>query len=247
MLHPTTRYGLVGYPLGHSFSPGYFAEKFAREGIAARYDRFEMPDLRAFPALWAQYPDLRGVNVTIPHKRAVIPYLDDLDDSAARVGAVNVVRRTADGRLVGYNTDVYGFRVSLADWLGPHRPATLVLGTGGAAQAVVAALAELGVAFRSVSRRPDADQWPYTDVTPAVLNQYRLLINTTPLGMHPHLDETPPLPYAYLTAEHWLYDLIYNPPITAFLARGQAVGAATHNGLAMLHLQAEKSWEIWQG
>ncbi|GAB3327336.1 shikimate dehydrogenase [Larkinella ripae] len=246
------RYGLIGYPLTHSFSQRYFTEKFGLEGILnSRYDLFELPDLAAFPQLIASTPDLVGLNVTIPHKQAILPFLDELDPaSAGRVGAVNTIRLLPDGRKIGYNTDYYGFRLSLETWLTSLaiEPATLqalVLGNGGAAKAVVAALNDLQIRQRLISRQQTAEALAYEAVTPEILDEYRLIINTSPVGMYPNVDDSPALPYGMLSARHLLYDLVYNPVETRFLQKGREQGAATHNGLPMLHLQAEKAWEIW--
>lgn len=242
-------YGLVGYPLSHSFSKKYFSEKFAREGRAdCRYELFELPDPAAFPALWAKHRDLVGLNVTIPHKQAFFQYLGSLDESAKKVGAVNVVRRQPDGTLRGFNSDLYGFRKSLEDWeaFQKNRPdAALILGYGGAAKAVEAALRELGISFKIVSRDPAKGDLTYAALSPAVLESHRLLVNTTPLGTYPNVDDCPDVPYGFLTDKHLLYDLVYNPAETRFLREGAARGAATHNGYRMLELQAERSWAIW--
>jgi shikimate dehydrogenase len=245
-----TRYGLIGFPLTHSFSQRYFSEKFRREGIAdSQYDLFEMPDLAALPDLFA-LPGLRGLNVTIPHKQAVLPYLDQLDVSAEKIGAVNVIKLETDGSRTGYNSDYYGFRQSLIDWLTAlHRkPAglrALVLGTGGASKAVTVALSDLGISYMYVSRNKTANTLAYSDIA-GVISHYQLIINGSPVGTYPRVDEAPNLPYHLFTKEHLLYDLVYNPAETKFMQLGQAQGAATHNGLRMLELQAEKAWEIWQ-
>ena len=245
-----TRYGLIGFPLTHSFSQRYFTQKFARESIAdCRYDLFEMANLDTLPDLLSM-PDLRGLNVTIPYKQAVLPYLDRLDASAEKIGAVNVIKIVADGSRTGYNSDYYGFRQSLTDWLNVlNRPIkdlkALVLGTGGASKAVTVALADLGIAYTFVSRRKTAGGLTYADVT-NVLADYQLIINASPVGTYPDVKEAPALPYDHLTASHLLYDLVYNPAETTFMQLGLARGASTHNGLRMLELQAEKAWEIWQ-
>ncbi|MBR1712556.1 MAG: shikimate dehydrogenase [Alloprevotella sp.] len=250
-------YGLVGYPLGHSFSAQYFAEKFAREGRDAAYANFPMervPDLHAFAA---ERPQLRGLNVTIPHKQAVIPQLDALSPEAEAIGAVNVVRvergggagAGADGvRLVGYNTDAVGFRESLEPLLTGVERRALVLGTGGASRAVAHGLRQLGIAVRLVSRtRRGEGCVSYADVTPEVLAGHLLVVNCSPVGMHPRTEDAPAIPYAALTPRHLLYDLVYNPLETAFLRRGRERGARTKNGLEMLHRQAEAAWRIWNG
>lgn len=248
----TNLYGLIGYPLTHSFSQRYFTEKFAREGIEhSQYDLFSMPDIAALPQVLA-LPGLRGLNVTIPHKLAVLPFLNRLDASAEKVGAVNVIKLEADGSRTGYNSDYYGFLQSLTDWLAAEdQPVVggnlqaLVLGTGGAAKAVTAALTDLAIPFRQVSRNPAADQVSYHDLV-ALIVDYRLIINTSPVGMYPAVDIAPDLPYDQLTARHFLYDLVYNPSETRFMQLGRERGAAVLNGLRMLELQAEKAWEIWQ-
>lgn len=245
-----TLYGLIGSPLTHSFSQRYFTEKFAREGIPdSRYDLFEMPDVAALPDL-LRTPDLRGLNVTIPHKQAVLPYLDRLDASAQKVGAVNVIRLEADGSRTGFNSDYYGFRQSLVNWLTSlGRPVeglrALVLGTGGASKAVVAALTDVGVPHRYVSRTKTADNFTYGELGD-IISDYPLLINCSPVGTYPRVDEAPTLPYNQLTDRHLLYDLVYNPAETRFMQLGRERGAAVLNGYLMLVLQAEKAWEIWQ-
>jgi shikimate dehydrogenase len=244
-------YGLVGYPLSHSFSKKYFSEKFARERLAdCHYELFELPDPADFPALWAEHPELVGLNVTIPHKQAFFPYLGSLDESAEKVGAVNVVRRQPDGTLRGFNSDLYGFRKALEDWeaFQKNRPErALILGYGGAAKAVEAALRELGIFYKIVSRDAEKGDLTYADLSPEVLETHHLLVNTTPLGTYPDVEASPDVPYAFLTDRHLLYDLVYNPAQTRFLREGATRGAATHNGYRMLELQAERSWEIWNG
>lgn len=245
-----TRYGLIGFPLTHSFSQRYFTEKFARESITScQYDLFEMPYLDTLPDLLSM-PGLRGLNVTIPHKQAVLPYLDRLDPSAEKIGAVNVIKVETDGSRTGYNSDYYGFRQSLTDWLNTlNRSAVgiqaLVLGTGGASKAVTVALADLGIAYTFVSRTKTANGLTYADVAD-VLADYPLIINASPVGTYPRSEEAPAIPYNQLTTSHLLYDLVYNPAETTFMQLGRAHGAVTHNGLRMLELQAEKAWEIWQ-
>jgi len=242
------RYGLIGRPLGHSFSARYFAEKFCREGIAGcSYALYELPSIEALPALLAAQPELLGFNVTIPYKRAVIDYLDDVSEEAARIGAVNCVRRDG-GRLTGYNTDIEGIRLSLEKLLEGCRPErALVLGTGGASQAVQYALAEAGIPFAVVSREPKRGDLCYGDLAPQVVAAHRLIVNATPVGCYPHVAQVPQLPYEALTPEHRLFDLVYNPERTQFLARAQQRGARTLNGRPMLVAQAEASWRIWNG
>ncbi|MVM35788.1 shikimate dehydrogenase [Spirosoma sp. HMF4905] len=244
------RYGLIGFPLTHSFSQRYFTEKFAREGITdSRYDLFDMPDISALADL-LELPDLQGLNVTIPHKQAVLPYLDRLDISAEKIGAVNVIKLNADGSRTGYNSDYYGFKQSLTDWLAalqrtPANLQALVLGTGGASKAVTVALADLSIPYKFVSRKKTAETLTYEELT-EVITEYPLIINGSPVGTYPRVSEAPALPYSQLTDQHLLYDLVYNPAETQFMKLGHEHGAAVHNGLRMLELQAEKAWEIWQ-
>lgn len=242
-------FGLIGYPLSHSFSKKYFSEKFEREGIEqARYELYELADIGEFPKLIEQEPDLLGLNVTIPHKQAVMPYLDALDTSAQKVGAVNVIR-LQEGRLIGYNSDYYGFYRSLQEWLPPKQNSfkALVLGSGGASRAVIAALEELNIPSTLVSRKAAADRLSYEQLRaqPGLLEEHRLIINTSPLGMSPHTQTAPDIEYGKLDEGHYLYDLVYNPAETLFMQKGKAQGAQVKNGLEMLQLQAEKAWEIW--
>lgn len=249
MVQTSRLFGLVGYPLSHSFSKKYFSEKFAREGLTdCRYELFELSNPAHFPALWAEHPDLVGLNVTIPHKQAFFQYLGSLDESAEKVGAVNVVRRQPDGSLRGFNSDLYGFRKSLEDWAAfrRNRPTgALILGYGGAAKAVEAALRDLGISHNIVSRDAAKGDLTYAGLSTEVLESHTLLVNTTPLGTYPNVGAYPPVPYDHLTDRHLLYDLVYNPAETRFLKFGAERGAATHNGYRMLELQAERSWEIW--
>jgi shikimate dehydrogenase len=246
-----TRYGLIGFPLTHSFSQRYFTEKFNREGIAdSQYDLFDMADVTASLPELLQMPGLRGLNVTIPHKQAVFPFLNRLDASAEKVGAVNVIKLEADGSRTGYNSDYYGFRQSLEDWLlALNRPVAglqaLVLGTGGASKAVLAALQDLKITYQIVSRTKTNTTITYEEVG-GFINSHHLIINCSPVGTYPHVNEAPALPYGQLTDQHLLYDLVYNPAETLFMKRGLEQGAAVHNGLRMLELQAEKAWAIWQ-
>lgn len=242
-------FGLIGYPLSHSFSKKYFGEKFEKEGISdASYALFEMPDIAGFQELSSQQPHLRGLNVTIPYKEAVIPYLDELDASAQKVGAVNVIL-FQEARRIGYNSDYYGFKQSLQNWLpkSKRNPNALVLGTGGASKAVAAALTDLKIPFYLVSRKAGANCLSYEQLQarPDILQRSRLIINTTPLGMAPNTEAAPPIEYDKLSSEYFLYDLVYNPAQTRFMQLGKEKGATVKNGLEMLHLQAERAWEIW--
>jgi len=241
-------YGLIGYPLSHSFSQAYFTEKFERLGLTDyTYRLFPLEHLDELPALLRAHPHLQGLNVTIPYKEAVLPYLHRLSPEAARIGAVNTVRLEKAG-LSGYNTDVIGFEHSLVGFLKGVALAelkALVLGTGGAAKAVVYVLDRLGIAHTLVSRRPESGDLVYDQLTPRLLETHRLIINTTPLGMYPNVHTRPELPYDALGSGHFLYDLVYNPEKTLFLIEGEKRQAWIHNGLAMLQLQAEAAWKIW--
>ena len=237
------RYGLIGYPLGHSFSARYFADKFAREGIAdCRYDLYELKTIEELPALLEAQPELRGFNVTIPYKQQIIP---DLSPETRMIGAVNCVR--CEGRrLTGYNTDVTGLRVSLETFLGGERPErALVLGTGGASQAVQYVLAQRDIPFAIVSRDAAKGNYTYDDLDSEAISTHHLVINTTPVGMYPKVDQAPEIPYELLTPSHRLFDLIYNPEQTLFARRGAERGARTMTGLRMLYAQAEAAWKIW--
>ena len=237
-------YGLIGFPLTHSFSASYFADKFAKENIAdCVYENFPIENIEELPGL-IRDKNFSGFNITIPYKEAVIEYLDDIDPTAEAVDAVNCVK-IIDGKLKGHNTDVYGFRESLKSFIGDQKMKALILGTGGSSKAVAYALKELGVPYYFVSRRKKAEWLSYGDVTEEIIQQHHLIINTTPLGMFPDPDRSAAIPYSALTPAHYLYDLIYNPTETQFLAQGRQNGAKTQNGLEMLHLQAEKNWEIW--
>lgn len=261
-------FGIIGHPLTHSFSGGYFTKKFSELGLAAshRYLNFPMEDVAGFLELLGRYPDLRGINVTLPHKQTVIPLLDRLDPAAERIGAVNCIRFEQDGTTTGFNTDYLGFKADLYHKLAEHKwvehayglphsedmmdgmlaeTDALVLGTGGASLACHEALWQLGVKTKAVSRTPGPEQFAYNQLDDYVLAQHLLIVNATPLGMAPKTDDAPDLDYAALTKGHFLYDLVYNPKETEFLRRGRAAGASGANGLGMLHGQAEEGWKIW--
>ena len=245
-------FGLIGYPLSHSFSQKYFTEKFQKEGIDAEYLLFPLKDANEIPALLEQNRNLSGFNVTIPHKEAVIPYLDDLDETARAVGAVNCVNVTPSPslevpHLTGYNTDVFGFRHSIKPFLEMHHERALILGTGGGAKAVHYVLKQIGIDCHFVSRTPGGKEkhFCYADVNRYVMEAFPLIVNATPSGMYPETADAPPIPYEHLTPRHLLYDLVYNPSETLFLQKGKEKGAATINGLSMLYAQADKAWEIW--
>lgn len=237
-------YGIIGYPLAHTFSPAYFNNKFAKENIDAVYNAYPLASIDELPALiWANH-NLRGLNVTIPYKESVLKYLQEIDDDAARVGAVNCI--TIQKKVLkGYNTDIIGFKQSLIPVLQPYHKHALILGTGGGARAVAFVLDRLGIPYVHVSRSKTNGMWSYDELTPEIIAQRNLIINTTPLGMYPNLETYPPIPYYALTHHHLLFDLIYNPLETKFLDLGKQNGAVTKNGYEMLHIQAEASWEIW--
>jgi len=257
------QYGLIGYPLTHSFSKKYFMEKFERGNIKeTQYHLFPIEHISELPGLLKEHPDLCGLNVTIPHKQSVLKYLDWIENDAKKIGAVNCIRINAESpveaaftgelgitghnfRLEGFNTDMYGFEMSLKPLLKPQHDHALVLGDGGSAQAVKCVLENLGITYKVVTRKPQADGILFKDLKAQHIRQYLLIINTTPLGMTPKVDEYPPIPYQDLTKDHLLFDLIYNPEKTIFLQKGEEQGAVIKNGLEMLILQAEKSWEIW--
>ena len=242
------KYGLIGYPLGHSFSMGYFNEKFKNEGIASSYENFEIPSITELKNVLNINPDLRGFNVTIPYKEKVMPYLDSISIEAREIGAVNVVKVERDGKdakLYGYNSDVIGFSRSIKPLLRPGHKHALILGTGGASKAVNYGLHKLGLDTLLVSRSKKDNTIQYEQITPELLNEYTVIVNCTPCGMSPHFDECPDIPYDSLDSKHLLYDLIYNPDETLFLRKGKEQGATVKNGLEMLLLQAEAGWEIW--
>lgn len=245
------KYGLIGYPLKHSFSISYFNEKFRAEHINAEYVNFEIPRIEDFMEVVDENPDLCGLNVTIPYKEQVIPYLDELDKDTAKISAVNVIKiiRLPKGknRLVGYNSDVIGFTKSIGPMLQPHHRKALVLGTGGASKAVSYGLETLGVKNIRVSRTKRSDDvLTYQELTPEVMAEHTVIVNCTPVGMYPKVDFCPDIPYGLLTPDHLLYDLLYNPGETLFMKKGREQGATVKNGLEMLLLQAFAAWEIWQ-
>ena len=239
------QFGLIGYPLSHSFSKGYFAEKFAKENIVdCKYDVFPLEKIEDFVELCNDKKNLIGLNVTIPYKEKIIPFLDELDETAANIGAVNTIK-FSNGKKIGYNSDAYGFEMSLKPLLKSHHRRALILGTGGASKAVRYVLEKLDIPYQLISRDKNKSNRTYADVSGSLQYDNLLIINTTPLGMHPNVDEYPDINYPFLTDRHLLYDLIYNPEETQFLKEGKQRGAQTKNGLEMLYLQAERSWEIW--
>ena len=242
------QYGLIGYPLSHSFSGKYFSEKFEKEHITGcRYDLFEIDSIDKVETVFAK-ENLQGFNVTIPYKHDIKAYIDKFDHSAQKVGAVNVVKINSDGTRTGYNSDYYGFRTSLENWLPEDfNSGALVLGIGGAAKAVMAVLEDLSIPFLKISRDLSKGDFDYDGINanPEILYDHRLIINTTPLGMSPKIDAMPAIDYSLLDDTFYLYDLIYNPSETKFLSEGKKCAVNVKNGLEMLELQAEKSWEIW--
>jgi len=242
-------YGLIGHPLGHSFSKQYFADKFQREGIAAQYLNFDLSSIADLRPVLESNAELKGFNVTIPYKQQIIPMLTSLSDEAREIGSVNVVKVERSGgsiRLIGHNTDAIGFEESIRTMLGSGHKAALVLGTGGASKAVVYALRRLGLEVLQVSRNPRGGMIGYENVTAEVLNIYNVVVNCTPVGMFPHIDDCPMLPYEAMNSSAVAFDLVYNPDPTQFLRQAKAAGAATKSGIEMLHLQAEAAWKIWR-
>lgn len=242
-------FGLLGFPLGHSFSRRYFTEKFSNECVDAEYVNFEFDSIDRLPEIFSNYPDICGFNVTIPYKEQILDRLDDIDDTARTIGAVNTVKvyHEHTGRLClkGYNTDIIGFSDSILPMLTPDCRSALVLGTGGASKAVIAGLRRLGVEPVPVSRRDVDGGFTYAALTPEIVKDHKVIVNTTPLGMFPDIDSCPDIPYEGVGAGHVCYDLVYNPEITAFMKRCKDAGAVVKCGLEMLHGQAEAAWRIW--
>lgn len=239
------KYGLIGYPLSHSFSKKYFTEKFLSESITdVSYELYPIAEISELPILLAEYPALVGLNVTIPYKEKVIPYLSDLSAVVEAIGACNCIK-ILEGKLIGYNTDVIGFEKSLKKKLKPHHTKALILGTGGSSKAVQYVLNKLGISFIKISRSKTAETITYEEIDEALLSSHSLIVNTSPLGMFPNIEDCPAIPYQFLNASHYLFDLVYNPTKTKFLASGEKMGAVIENGSDMLVDQAEASWEIW--
>jgi shikimate dehydrogenase len=241
-------YGLIGYPLSHSWSADWFSDKFLKENwVDKKYLLFPLERIEDFPDLIHKNPDIRGLNVTIPYKEKIINFLDELDDTAEMIGAVNTIfvhHNEGFPVLKGYNTDAEGFRLSM-NFSGFKK--ALILGTGGASKAVAFTLKKLGIDFLFVSRNPVAIPCiHYTEITEEIIQTHPLIINTSPLGMYPDIDSFPPIPYQWVTGSHYLYDLVYNPPLTIFLKKGSGLGAIVQNGTKMLYLQAEESLKIWE-
>ena len=238
-------YGLIGKNISYSFSKTHFSEKFKTEHIEnSSYENFDLNSLDDFPSIFKTRNTIKGLNVTIPYKEDIIPYLDKLSSKAIRIGAVNTIRITKKGKLKGYNTDEYGFRKSLLPLLQKHHKKALILGTGGASKAIAFSLKKLQIPYQFVSRKTNG-HFNYESLTDAIIKEHQIIINCTPLGTSPNIEDCPNIPYNAISDKHLLYDLIYNPEETTFLKKGQQNGATTCNGLNMLKLQAQKAWEIW--
>lgn len=242
-------YGIVGNPLIQSFSPSFFNDKFEKEKINAEYLKFEIPEISLFPDIIKSTPELKGLNITIPYKEKIIPFLDELDPQAKEIGAINVVKVTnIDGKkqLIGYNSDIIGFQNSISPLLNKsiHQRA-LILGTGGASKAVAKGLDNLDIKYTFVSRNPNKNQFSYQELDKDILDRYTIIVNASPIGTFPNVDEAPNIPYQYIGDDHILYDLVYNPAETKFLKQGKERGAVIKNGAEMLKLQALAAWEIW--
>jgi len=238
-------FGLIGYPLFQSFSKKFFSEKFEREGLAdCRYESFSIPSISELTTILKENPRLCGLNVTIPYKEQVLSFLHEKSALVKKINACNCIK-IADGKLTGHNTDAPAFEQSLKEKLQPHHTKALILGTGGAAKAVEFSLRQLKISYKYVSRKPSAKNFSYEQLTDVLMQEYTLIINTTPLGMHPNVVEAPPIPYHALNPKHYLFDLVYNPAKTLFLQKGEEQGASIKNGYEMLVLQAEESWRIW--
>lgn len=240
-----SKFGLIGKQIDYSFSKAYFSNKFDVEGLPHTYENFDILSIEELPLI-LETPDLKGLNVTIPYKESVIPYLNQLDRTAEDIGAVNTIKITSDGNLIGYNTDYYGFKESIEPYLNPNHKRALILGTGGASKAIAFALKRLGIKYEYVSRNAsEITDLTYDLITEEHIASHHLIINCTPLGTHPQTNACPQIPYDAITDSHLLYDLIYNPEETKFLTIGKLKGAKTCNGLEMLELQANKAWDIW--
>ena len=240
-----SKFGLIGKDIDYSFSKKFFSEKFEKENLQHTYENFDISYIKKFPDIINTTPDIKGLNVTIPYKEKVIPFLDNLDLDAEKIGAVNTIKISGNGKLTGYNTDHLGFQKSLEKFLPLQKKTALILGTGGASKAVAYALQNLSFDFKFVSRKKGIHTLNYSSLDKLAIENNLLIINTTPLGTYPNIADCPPLPYQFLTENHLLFDLIYNPAESEFLKRGKYHGAQTTNGLKMLVLQAEASWAIW--
>ncbi len=239
-------FGLIGKNIDYSFSKTYFKNKFEKEDLNCRYQNFDIDTISKFPEILKNNIHLKGLNVTTPYKETIIPYLTKLNEDAYHIGAVNTIKIIKNGELIGYNTDYFGFKKSIEPLLKKHHKKALILGTGGASKAIIFALKDLNIEYTSVSRqKTDNVDFTYDSLTETSLCENHIIINCTPLGTYPNIDECPNIPYHALTNKHLLYDLVYNPPLSTFLKNGRLKGATIINGLKMLELQAEKSWKIW--
>ncbi len=239
-------FGLIGKDISYSFSKTHFTAKFENDEMDYSYENFDIDDISLFPSILKKHPELLGLNVTIPYKESIISYLDDLNDIAKEIGAVNTIKIESSGKLKGYNTDYYGFEKSIQPLLKPNHKNALILGTGGASKGIAYGLKNLNIPYDFVSRSHNViAKFTYDELTEAIIKSYQIIINCTPIGTHPNVNECPDIPYDAITSEHLLYDLIYNPIQTKFLICGEIKGAAITNGFRMLELQAEKSWDIW--
>ncbi len=241
------KFGLVGKNISYSFSRKYFSEKFQKLGLTSlEYKNYDLPAIEEFPFItYHCEEDFKGFSVTIPYKQSIIKYLDELEGDALKIGAVNTIKVTGDNRLIGYNTDVHGFQKSIEPLLENHHKKALILGTGGASKAVAYALEKLNIEYTFVSRNVTENSLLYSLLTKEIIEDNTIIINCTPLGTHPNIEDSPNIPYEFITGKHLLFDLIYNPSESKFLSEGHSRGAIVKNGLEMLELQAEKSWEIW--
>lgn len=239
-------FGLIGKNISYSFSKNHFTAKFENDELDYAYENFDIQDISEFPSIIKNHSELFGLNVTIPYKESIIPYLDELNDTAEEIGAVNTIKIDTSGKLIGYNTDYYGFQKSIEPLLKPHHKKALILGTGGASKGVAYGLKNLNIPFDFVSRQKNEHAlFNYDDLSDAIIESYQVIINCTPIGTYPNVNECPNIPYDGLTRNHLLYDLIYNPIQTKFLICGEIKGATIVNGFQMLELQAEKAWDIW--
>lgn len=240
------KFGLIGKNISYSFSKSYFTKKFEIESIKdASYDNFDLVSLEEFSSILEKNPEIKGLNVTIPYKEEIIKYLSELSKKAKKIGAVNTIEIKENGWLKGYNTDCYGFKKSIDPFLKKHHKKALILGTGGASKAIAFVLHELDIKYKFVSRTKSSRSLTYSDLNSDILRDYTVIINCSPVGTFPNVQECPDIPYQHLSQKHLLYDLIYNPSETLFLRNGKEMGAKTSNGLKMLELQAEKAWKIW--
>lgn len=246
MLPNNKKFGLIGKEISYSFSKKYFTEKFAQDLYEdCSYENFDIPSIEDFPSILKNNSNLKGLNVTIPYKESIIPYLDTVSDKAFQIGAVNVIRFTKKGNLKGYNSDWFGFKKSLEPLLQVHHKKALILGTGGAAKAVAFALDQLGITYSFVSREANPNTIDYSLINATTFDNHQIIINCTPVGTSPNTKEFPPIPYNYFSKQHIAFDLIYNPEESQFLKKAKKQGAVTKNGYEMLVFQAEKAWKIW--